>query len=523
MDLELLQSISLAVAEARTVETVLKMIVSGLEEKAGFALARIWLMGDGDICSECRLRQECPSQARCLHLAASAGRSQVDGQQWDRTDGSFRRFPLGIRKIGHVGLTGESVLIEADGASSASMLGPDWSQSEGIRAFAGHPLVFRGEVLGVLGVFRREPLGKQLFDWLRLFADHAAVAIANARAFEEINSLRERLELENEYLRTEIRDNFGGLLGQSAVLQRILQQIELVAPTEASVLILGESGTGKELIARALHDRSTRANRPLVKVNCASVPRELFESEFFGHVKGAFTGALRDRVGRFQLADGGSLFLDEVGEIPLELQGKLLRVLQEGEFERVGEDRTRRANVRIIAATNRNLENEVAAGRFRTDLYFRLSVFPLEAQPLRERREDIPILAAHFIRQAASRLNCPAPRLSEADIRDLGRYSWPGNIRELQHVIERAVILSRGGTLHFDLRERATSGATQLPESPRPPFTRRQFVELERQSIEEALQKSGGKIYGPGGAAELLGMRPTTLSSKIGALGIKRH
>ena len=520
MDLELLQSISLAVAEARRVDSVLTMIVSGLAEKAGFALARIWLMGDGDICSECRMRQECPSQARCLHLVASAGQSQLDGTQWNSTDGSFRRFPLGMRKIGRVGLTGKSILLDADGANPPAVY-PDWAAGEGIQAFAGHPLMFRGEILGVLGVFRREPLGKQQFDWLRLFADHAAVAIANARAFEEIDSLRERLELENEYLRTEIKENFGGMLGQSAALQRILRQIEMVAPTEANVLILGESGTGKELIARAIHDRGIRANRPLVKVNCASIPRELFESEFFGHVKGAFTGALRDRVGRFQLADGGSLFLDEVGEIPFELQGKLLRVLQEGEFERVGEDRTRRANVRIIAATNRKLEKEVEAGHFRTDLYFRLSVFPLEVPPLRERREDVPILAAHFLRQAASRLNCPVTPLSEGNALDLSRYSWPGNIRELQHVIERAVILSRGGPLHFDLRDRASSGPT--PSPPGFPFTRKQMVELERQSIEEALQKSGGKIYGSGGAAELLGMRPTTLSSKISALGIKRH
>jgi len=521
MDLELLQSISLAVAQARRVESVLEMIVSGLVENAGFALARIWLMGDGDICNECYMRLECPSQARCLHLAASAGQSLADGQNWKGIHGEFRRFPLGVRKIGRIGQTGESLLLENNVGNPTWTVHPDWVQREGIQAFAGHPLIFRGETLGVLGVFRRERLAKQQFDWLRLFADHAALAIINARAFEEIDSLRERLELENEYLKTEIKENFGGLLGQSASLQRILKQIELVAATEANVLILGESGTGKELIARAIHDRSIRAKRPLVKVNCASIPRELFESEFFGHVKGAFTGALRDRVGRFQLADGGTLFLDEVGEIPLDLQGKLLRVLQEGEFERVGEDHARRANVRIIAATNRHLENEVESGRFRTDLYFRLSVFPIEATPLRERKDDIPILAAHFVRQAASRLNCPAPPLSEGNIKDLSRYSWPGNLRELQHVIERAMILSRGGSLHFDLKERPNFGLAQL--STPAPLTRKQLLELERQSIEEALRKSGGKIYGPGGAAELLGMRPTTLSSKIGALGIKRQ
>jgi transcriptional regulator with GAF, ATPase, and Fis domain len=383
--------------------------------------------------------------------------------------------------------------------------------------------MFRGKNLGVLGVFSREPISAQQFRWLQVFADQAAVSIANARAFEELDALRMRLELENEYLRSEVKENFGGLIGRSVALRQILQQIELVAPTDASVLILGESGTGKELIARAIHDRSKRSAQALVKVNCASVPRELFESEFFGHVKGAFTGAVRDRVGRFQLADGGTLFLDEVGEIPLALQSKLLRVLQEGEFERVGEDRTRHVNVRTIAATSRQLEQEVAASRFRSDLYFRLSVFPLEVPPLRERREDIPMLAAHFVARIAARLHLPPPPLSEANVSELCRYAWPGNIRELQNVIERAVILSQGKALHFDLRDPAGAGVAGLSVGFPAPLTRKQLLELERRSIEEALRKSGGKIYGPGGAAELLGMRPTTLSSKMAALGIKRR
>jgi transcriptional regulator with GAF, ATPase, and Fis domain len=319
-----------------------------------------------------------------------------------------------------------------------------------------------------------------------------------------------------------VKESFGGLLGQSTAMHKLLEQIALVAPTDASVLILGESGTGKELIARAIHDRSKRRAQTLIKVNCASVPHELFESEFFGHVKGAFTGAVRDRVGRFQLADGGTLFLDEVGEIPLTLQSKLLRVLQEGEFERVGEDRTRRVNVRVIAATNRQLEQEVAAGRFRQDLYFRLSVFPLEVPPLRERREDIVMLAAHFIERSAARLHLPPPRLSEANVEVLCSYLWPGNIRELQNVIERAVILSQGQPLHFDLRGAARAGGADPSTELTVPLTRQQLLALERRSIEAALQKSDGKIYGPGGAAELLGLRPTTLSSKIAALGIKR-
>jgi transcriptional regulator with GAF, ATPase, and Fis domain len=522
MDLELLQSISVAVSQVRTVETVLQMIVDGLVEKAGFALARIWLIGPGDICATCPMGRECPSRMKCLHLAASAGRSHVDGQEWKGIDGSFRRIPLGVRKIGQVGSTGNSFLIGDAVLHPALTANPEWVRREGIHGFAGHPLIFRQEILGVLGAFGRIPFHQEHFKWLRLFADQAAVSIANARAFEEIHALQEQLKQENDYLRSEVNEGFGGLLGQSAALKTILSQIELVAPTEASVLIVGESGTGKELIARALHDRSNRTHRALVKVNCASIPRELFESEFFGHARGSFTGALRDRVGRFQLADGGTLFLDEVAEIPLELQSKLLRVLQEGQFERVGEDHTRQVSVRVIAATNRNLEQEVEAGRFRSDLFFRLSVFPLKVPPLRDRLDDIPVLALCFLDQAARRTHSATPALTREHVQELTNYHWPGNVRELQNVIERAVILARGGTLRFGLRQAADPSVAGT-ERKAPASTRKQLLELERRSIVEALQKSGGKIYGSNGAAELLGMRPTTLSSKIAALKIKRR
>ena len=482
MDLELLQSISVAVSQVRTVETVLKMIVDGLVEKAGCALARIWLIGPGDICATCPMGHECPSRMRCLHLAASAGRSQVDGQEWKSMEGSFRRVPLGVRKIGQVGATGNSFLIEDAVLNPAITANPAWVRREGIHGFAGHPLIFREEILGVLGAFGRIPFHEEHFRWLRVFADQAAVSIANARAFEEIHALEEQLKQENDYLRSEVNEGFGGLLGQSPALKTILSQIELVAPTEASVLILGESGTGKELIARALHDRSNRAHRALVKVNCASIPRELFESEFFGHAKGSFTGALRDRVGRFQLADGGTLFLDEVAEIPLELQSKLLRVLQEGQFERVGEDRTRQVSVRVIAATNRNLEQEAQAGRFRRDLFFRLSVFPLKVPPLRDRLDDIPVLASSFLEQAARRMHSAIPTLTREHVQELTNYSWPGNVRELQNVIERAVILARGGTLRFGLRQTVGPSVIET-ERQGPVSTRKQLLELERRSV----------------------------------------
>lgn len=501
-------------------DSVLRMIVEGLVEKAGIALARIWLIGLGDICATCPMRTECPSQVRCLHLAVSAGRSQVDGTQWTDIEGAFRRIPLGVRKIGLVGASGNSFLIEDAVLRPELTADPEWIRREGIHGFAGHPLIFREEILGVLGAFGRKPFLDEHFRWLRLLADQAAVSIANARAFEEIHALHRRAQQENDYLRAEVNENFGGLLGQSPALKTLLSQIELVASTEANVLILGESGTGKELVARALHERGTRATRALVKVNCASIPRDLFESEFFGHAKGSFTGALRDRVGRFELADGGTLFLDEVAEIPLESQSKLLRVLQEGEFERVGEDRTRHVSVRVIAATNRNLEQEVEAGRFRRDLYFRLSVFPLQVPPLRDRLADIPILAATFVAQAAKRMHCPMPALTRNNIEDLTEYAWPGNVRELQNVIERAVILAGGGPIRFSLHDSVDPQAG--PKLATPVSSRTQLLELERTSIMEALERSGGKIYGSGGAAEILGMRPTTLSSKIAALQIKR-
>src|SRR5437660_3589555 len=304
--------------------------------------------------------------------------------------------------------------------------------------------------------------------WLRMIADHAAAAIVTARAFAEIEALQKRLELENEYLREEVTraGAFGELIGQSPALEAVARQIDLVAPTDSGVLILGESGTGKELVAREIHQRSHRAGKPLIKVNCAAVPRELYESEFFGHARGAFTGALRDRPGRFELADQSTLFLDEIGEIPLELQAKLLRILQEGELERVGEERTRRVNVRLVTATNRDLRAEAEAGRFRQDLFYRLSVFPVELPPLRKRLEDIPLLADHFLTLTARKLGRPKPRLTLANVQQLQRYHWPGNVRELQHVIERAVITADGARLAIELPAGAAEPLGQSAASP---------------------------------------------------------
>jgi transcriptional regulator with GAF, ATPase, and Fis domain len=521
----------LDMAREHLLPDLLRMVVDRLSESPRVALARIWLIQPPESCAGCLMAAECPDRSTCLHLVASNGRSLADpGVEWTGLDGTFRRFPLGVRKVGRIAATGEPLEVpDLSPAPPEWVASPDWVRAEGIAGFGGQPLVHRGQVLGVVAVFSRGPIGPECMGWLRTIADHTAAAIATARAFEQIEQLRARLELENEYLREEVTraGAFGELIGQGPALAAVARQIDLVAPTDAAVLVWGESGTGKELVARELHRRSKQAARPLVKVNCAAVPRELYESEFFGHAKGAFTGALRDRAGRFELADGGTLFLDEVGEIPLELQAKLLRVLQEGELERVGEERTRKVNVRVIAATNRDLRAEAEAGRFRQDLYYRLSVFPVELPPLRKRLEDVPLLAEHFLAQSARRLGRAKPRLTLANVQQLQRYHWPGNVRELQHVIERAVITADGARLAIDLPARAAGPPGESAASPVPAadsvLTDAEVRRLEADNIRAALRRAGGKVSGSGGAAELLGIKATTLASRIKALGLSRQ
>lgn len=349
-------------------------------------------------------------------------------------------------------------------------------------------------------------------------------------ALAENARLREELERERDYLREEVSVamNFGRIVGTSSALAQMLAQVEAVAATPASVLILGESGVGKELVARAIHSRSPRADAPLVKVNCASIPKELFESEFFGHVKGSFTGAHRDRVGRFQLADGGTIFLDEIGEIPPDLQGKLLRVLQESEFERVGDDITRSVDVRIIAATNRDLEKLVVAGQFREDLFYRLSVFPIRVPPLRERKDDVVQLAQHFLERTCSDFGRKPMRLTRTQVAQIVEYDWPGNVRELKNVIERAVILSKGDTPRLDLSLPRHGGRGRQTESVTAPartegvLTEQEMTAFQKENVLTALKKTRWKVSGKGGAAELLGVRPTTLAHRIRTLGIKK-
>lgn len=322
---------------------------------------------------------------------------------------------------------------------------------------------------------------------------------------------------------------FEQIVGNSAALDRVLQHVALVAPTDSTVLIEGETGTGKELIARAIHNISSRRGRPFVKLSCAAIPSGLLESELFGHEKGAFTGAVERRVGRFENAHSGTIFLDEIGEIPLELQPKLLRVLQEQEFERLGSTQTVRVDVRVVAATNRNLQQMAEEGTFRSDLYYRLSVFPLLMPPLRERSDDIPRLARFFADKFARRMNKTVDSISEEAMRILSSYHWPGNIRELQNVIERAVILCQGSELQVDsvLRESMSRRSDeQLRAAANDPdgtvFSKDEIDRLERRNILAALEKTSWKIYGPGGAAEMLGVKPTTLAARVTRMGLKR-
>jgi transcriptional regulator with GAF, ATPase, and Fis domain len=528
VDLEPLPGIILAIAEQRSLEAVLTSIIETVARQPGVGLARLWLREPDDRCPLCR---DHPNPDPALHLRASSGTSLSEVADWSRIHGAFHRIPLSRSnlKIAHIATTGESIQIRRLAEDHQWVRYPEWVEQEQLVSFTGHALVFRGEPLGVLAVFRRTPADDDCVHWLRTMASAAAVALANARAFEDNESLRRELELERDYLREEVASTgaFGEILGRSPALERVLHQVEMVAATDANVLVLGESGSGKELVARAIHQRSARSRKPLVKVNCGSIPHELFESEFFGHVRGSFTGAVRDRIGRFQLADGGTLFLDEVGEIPLDLQSKLLRVLQEGEFERVGDDSTRRVNVRVVAATNRDLRKEVDEGRFRLDLYYRLGVFPMEVPPLRDRREDIPTLIAHFVRQACLRFHVSAPSVPNREMERAQHYDWPGNVRELQNVVERAVIVSHGGKLVLELPE--AGNATHLHKRSTPAVAtsaevipEQEWRNRERDNVLAALRQANGRISGKGGAADLLGINAATLTSRIKSIGIDK-
>jgi formate hydrogenlyase transcriptional activator len=433
------------------------------------------------------------------------------------------RFPLAGTATEHVGRTGrpwvcEDLERETRFPEDARLL------KAGVRSYVRVPLRLRDRLVGSMLFARQtaQPFPAEEVEVLEALARPIAAAVANAQAFGEIARFSGQLQAENLALREEIeeRSMFEEIVGSSPALLETLRQVDRVAATEATVLISGETGTGKELVARAIHRLSRRAGRPLVAVNCAALPSSLIASELFGHEKGAFTGALQRRAGRFELAAGGTIFLDEVGELPLEVQASLLRVLQEGTFERVGGGPPIATDVRVLAATNRELEGAVAEGRFRPDLFYRLNVFPLALPPLRARREDIPILVEYFAARYAARLGKRFRSIEKTAMERILAYPWPGNVRELQNVLERAAILSDGDVLQVDERLVPMNAVTALAPSASLPTALR---DQERRQIEEALALSSGRVAGRSGAAARLGVPPTTLDSRIKSLGIDKR
>ena len=442
-------------------------------------------------------------------------------------------FPASESHMGRV-FKNRTPLLRCDLETEREYPAEDLALADGIRAFISVPLIARGQVIGTLAIASTVAgrYSEADAEFLVEVAGQVALAVANMTAYEEIASLKARLERENVYLQEEIQQshNFVELVGASPTLLTALRRVEQVAPTEVTVLILGETGTGKELIARAIHRASPRRDRPLVKVDCTALSAGLVESELFGHAKGAFTGAIERRIGRFELADRGTILLDEVGELPAETQAKLLRVLQEQQFEPVGSNRTVKVDVRVIAATNRDLEAAVREGRFRADLFYRLNVFPLQVPPLRQRREDITQLVMFFLARYAKALGRPVTMVSPASMDRLVAYDWPGNIRELQNVVERAVVLSRSPVLELSA-DLLPSAAQPAPSSSPSPPSRDGAVpapaatleEVERAHIVAVLEKEAWVVQGPKGAAAILGLHPNTLRSRMERLGIRRR
>ncbi len=522
--LNILREITGRLAAGQRLEEVLTTITSVLVERANIRGVGIWLTLSDRECDCCRDLPEAEQSERRLHRVARStnpplpafenehalplDEAFVERVKQDRSP-IWHNTPLELARLVWEG-TGGAADIASPEELAASL------KEDGIRAGALFPLFVGDELTGFLTLLTNRPLVAEEIQYLEVFAIQAASIIRSARLYLEIEGLRDHLALENEYLAEAVREEagFAGIVGGSPALQDVLRLVRQVAPTDSTVLLCGETGTGKELVARAIHGASRRAGHPIIKVNCGALSPSLVDSELFGHERGAFTGATQRRIGRFELADRGTLFLDEVAEVPAETQVKLLRVLQEREFERVGGERTLRVDVRLIAATHRDLDVEVAAGRFRPDLYYRLNVFPVIIPPLRERPEDLGLLAQHFVAHFARRLGKPLSGISRGSFGRLHRYAWPGNIRELQNVIERACVLAKGSVV--DVPEPAL-GATRAAAWH--PAT---LEDAERSHIVRTLEQTDWRVEGDGGAAQLLGIPPSTLRSRLQKLGIQR-
>ena len=527
---DMLARITREITATEDLQAVLSSVATALATQPDMIFARVWLFLSDDRCDWCRAHGR-PANALVapgvpgLHLCASAGAVTA-------LDRPHHLVPLEASSAPAIAAFTRRPIRTADILADASF-GTAPAQMEMLRPLgaagaASYPLLFRGDLLGSMGMVARRPLDDEEFQLMGIFADQAAMAIKSAHLFRELQRYRDRLEVENAYLREQIHEERGweGIIGDSPALRTTLRRVQQVAPVETTVLLTGETGTGKELIARAIHEGSPRKGRPLIKVNCGAIPQGVVESELFGHEKGAFTGALQRRIGRFELAHASSLFMDEVGELPLDTQVKLLRVLQEQEFERVGSTRPMKVDVRVVAATNRDLEVEVSEGRFRPDLFYRLNVFPIRVPPLRERPSDIPLLVQHFLAQFQRKLAKPLRRMSADSLARLQAYPWPGNIRELQNVIERACVLADGPVVEIDgallsvdrsstAREDAGAGLADGPIV--------HLSENEASHIRRALAVTKGKVHGPGGAADLLGINPNTLRSRMRKLGIGKQ
>ncbi|HJU90765.1 MAG TPA: sigma 54-interacting transcriptional regulator [Gemmatimonadaceae bacterium] len=521
---EMLRRVTRGIATTQALPQLLNSVVTAIVEHTGAVISRVFLYRSDEECEVCRtMGPVFPQKSggeRCLHLSASAGEIPLINGPDHLVP---MRLPVSIVRVAldRTPILSNDVFNDPNNAVMTPQQREIFERL-GIVAVGAFPLDFRGELLGVMGMLSRRPFSPEAFELLEVFTHQVAMAIKSAHLFAELERYKDRLQVENAYLQDEIRveRGFEEIVGESPALRAVLRKVKQVASVETTVLLTGETGTGKELIARAIHGMSPRKDRAMIKVNCGAIPQGVVESELFGHEKGAFTGALQRRIGRFELADKGTLFMDEVGELPLDTQVKMLRVLQEQEFERVGSARPMKVDVRLVAATNRDLEKEVAGGRFRSDLFYRLNVFPIRVPPLRERSSDIPLLVQHCLAQLQRKLAKPLKGVAPESLDQLQRYSWPGNVRELQNVMERACVLARGPVVEIgDMLNLAASQASgQMGDAPIATLD-----ENERSHIRRALAAANGRIHGAQGAAAMLGINPSTLRSRMQKLNISKQ